>query len=41
MTVTNNKNSEQYEMDIEKKADEKYAVCAYMLNSEDSVELMD
>jgi hypothetical protein len=38
MIVTKN-NSERYEMDIEK--GKKYAVCAYMTVSGDSVELMD
>lgn len=36
MTVTKN-NSEQYEMDIEKNTAEKYAVCAYLYKTGDSV----
>lgn len=40
MIVTKN-NNQQYEMDIEKKADEKYAICAYLFKSGDSVELTD
>lgn len=40
MTVTKN-SSEQYEMDIEKNTDEKYAICAYLIERGDSVELVD
>jgi hypothetical protein len=40
MTVKKN-NRERYEMDIEKNAGEDYAVCAYLFNSGDSVELVD
>jgi hypothetical protein len=39
MIVTKN-NSEQYEMDIEKGSIEKYAVCAYLFNHSESIELI-
>lgn len=39
MTVTKN-HSEQYEMDIETDTTDKYAVCAYSVESGDFVELM-
>lgn len=40
LKVVKNKN-EQYEMDIEKSKEQQYAICSYLHNSEDCVELMD
>lgn len=40
MAVLKN-NKEKYEMNVEKNAAENYAFCAYLLNSRDSVELID
>lgn len=41
LIIKKNNYRKLYEMDIEKNAAEKYAVCAYLYSSGDSIELID